>query len=245
MTVRLSASMFAIALCAGGAAATPIDITFHRITSNGPTNVASQFHCSIAPYSPHGENGASFTFTNAVGIASSISEIYFADGTILRPADSFIINHGTQFTQGANPGDLPGGASISPAFHSTVLFNSDAVGNPRRGVDGHDVNGAVMADSVTMNILLGDRTNVHHYVDFAEMLKALTEGRLRIGLHVRAIGNGGQSDSFVNNPYVPPPPPPPPPPPIPLPPAFAMAGAGLLGLGFLRFGSNRRRPQNS
>jgi hypothetical protein len=127
----------------------------------------------------------SFTFTNAVGIASSISEIYFQDGPLLGAAT--LNQVGTNFAAGgANPGNLPGGNNLTPAFNATELFSADAQGNPSNGID-------AASDSLRMTFhLLNNKS-------FDDCVTAFQTGDLRIGLHVRAIGTGGASDSFVNN----------------------------------------------
>ena len=62
--------------------------------------------------------------------------------------------------------------------------------------------------------------------DYADVIAELTDGRLRIGLHVQGFGNGG-SESFVNNP-------------VPVPAAVWLFGSGLIGL----VGVARRKRRN-
>jgi hypothetical protein len=150
-----------------------------------------------------------------VGIASSISEIYYDDRAPLQllTLQAPLTQVGCNFTPGgANPGNLPGGNVLSPAFNAIQSFSADAQGNPSEGID-------TAADSLTMTFTLQGGAS------FATVANAITNGTLRIGLHVRAIGTQGGSDSFVNGNFVP------------VPPA-AMAGgalmAGLLGIGAIR-----------
>jgi hypothetical protein len=211
--------------------ASPVEIGFFRVTNNAAQNVESQFSCVVADAGTFTYNGSmpasyaafdgfnkvSFTFTNSAEIYCAISEIYFDDGTLLVPDPTFISNDGTEFNPGASPSNLPGGGSVG--FESTLAFNADAQGNPELGVDGLDTSGVSYADSVTLTIILQAGKA------FGDTIAALSDGGLRLGLHVRAIG--GQSDSFVT--------------PIPLPAGSGMATAGLLTLGGV--GYIRRRKQ--
>lgn len=170
-------------------------IGFQRITSNNAENVASQLAAEVRDQAMASSdfginilaNEVLFTFTNSVGIPSSISEIYFDDGTLL--AQSSIINSiggSTSFTgPGANPSDLPSGNNVSPPFSATVGFSADAVGNPSLGVD-------------TSSDIVGLVFQLQAGKSFADVLSSISDGSLRIGLHVRAIGEAGGSDSFVN-----------------------------------------------
>lgn len=192
-------------LCAGCVAAVTgiatsahadtIDVSFIRITSNASENVASQFTATIydnieanSTYSTSlTSDQILITFTNAVGTDSSISEIYIDDGTIV--GQSAVLNSLGGFTQftggGASPVNLPGGNTLVPAFVATSIFSADAQGNPSRGVD-------------TSTDILGIAYTLFPGLDLADVQAALYDGSLRIGVHVRSIGAGGQSDAFVN-----------------------------------------------
>lgn len=196
------------------ALATPVTVNFTRITANASQNVAAQFSCVVDLYqAASGSNPevVSFRFTNAVGIQSSISEVYYDDGPMLGIAS--LQQQGASFVGGsATPGNLPGGNTISPAFNATQIFSADAQGNPANGLD-------VASDFLEMRFnLINGRT-------FNDIVASLNDGSLRIGMHVRAIGNQGQSDGFVNTP---------PTVLIPLPGVSAMAFAGLVGVTTVR-----------
>jgi hypothetical protein len=203
----------AVALSAGAARASVVNLAFTRITNNASQNVASQFNCAMSDFSA---TQVDFKFTNAVGIASSISEIYFDDGPFLQSAPG-LTQFGCSFTGGgANPGNLPGGENLTPAFEATEVFSADAQGNPSLGID-------TSADYLVMRFTLVSGQT------FNDVLAALNSGALRIGLHVRAIGNG-DSDSFVNSALV-----------VPLPPAATTGLASLIGIGALRVVRRRGR----
>ena len=183
-TLSVVVSAGALTVCCGAALGAFVDIGFVRIEPhNSLSNPATQLHCVLSDVSP-GE--VSFRFTNTVGIASSISEVYFDDGTLL--GISRIIQQGCTFTGGgANPGNLPGGQNLAIPFHATQQFSADAQGNPRNGID-------AAGEFLEMHFLLINNRS------FDDTVQALMNGSLRIGLHLRAIGPQADSDSFVNNP---------------------------------------------
>ena len=203
------------ALLLAGAHASAADLTygFNRITNNNTENVASQL--SITMWDAAGANAAYsslaldgdqllFTVQNNVGIASSVSEVYFDDGLLGPSAVLNSLGGGTNFTGGsANPGNLPSGKNASPPFVATQAFSADAVsGNPSNGVDASDD---------ILGIVLG----LGSFTDFNAVAAAVSDGSLRFGLHVRSIGVAGGSDSFVNE--------------VPIPAAIWLFGSALLG----------------
>ena len=110
------------------APASAITIGFTKITNNGNSNVASQLSADVTD---HGDGTVDFTFYNDVGIASSISEIYFDDGTLLALSSISDSGAGVAFTgPPTNPGDLPGGNLASPPFHVSQGFSADS-GTPK------------------------------------------------------------------------------------------------------------------
>lgn len=210
----------AMAVAAGPLSAATLN--FHCITNNNMSNCATGVAQLQVEVTSHGiGTGAGgtdqvlFKFTNTGGAASTISEIYFDDGTLLGLAA--LIDRDTtglstvDFSQGASPPDLPGGSSISPAFNVTAGFLADADNPaPTWGVSSGEWLGVVF------DLQAGG--------DFADVIAELTDGRLRIGMHVISFANGG-SESFVNNP-------------VPVPAAFWLFASGLVGLAAV---SRRRR----
>lgn len=172
---------------ANAAIADSVNISFTRITSNSSQNVESQFAVTATEVSGN-SSVVDFIFRNDVGIASSISEIYFDNGSSssLFSSGSIVEQIGTQFSYGsASPGDLPGGNSMADTFDVTPGFLADAQGNPNKGL-----NGAGELVRFRFTYLGG--------VTFADVVSALGSDALRIGFHVRAIGEDGESDSFVS-----------------------------------------------
>jgi len=148
---------------------------------------------------------ASLTFTNVGTSASSITDVYFDNGTLLGIASITANTSGVSFSQGASPPNLPGGASISPPFVATAEFHADS--NPPV-----QPNGVNPGESLTVRFfLLSSGT-------FADVEQELADGRVRVGMHVQGFASGG-SEGFVNYPAVP------------VPAALWLLASGLGGLG--------------
>lgn len=198
-------------LVLGSAAAMATTYNFTQITSNGNASVGSQLLVDVT------QSGANvlFTFTNTSVIASSITDIYFDFGNtsyfssvsndILGAAGD---SAGVNFSDGASPGDLPAG--------NTVSFTADAGGDSNSpNVPANGVNGSTEFVKFLGTTLTG--------ITFADVLAGIDSGAFRLGLHVQAIDGEG-SESFVNSP----------PSEVPLPAAGWLFGSALIGLMGLR-----------
>ncbi|ARN72810.1 hypothetical protein [Oceanicoccus sagamiensis] len=121
-----------------------------------------------------------FKFTNLGPAQSTISEIYFDDGTLLGLTDIATSSGGVKFSPGAKPPDLPGGNTIG--FEVTAGFLADADNPaPKKGVN---VNEWV---TITFELINGKT--------YDDTIAAMgTE--LLIGVHVTNFGSGG-SESLV------------------------------------------------
>ncbi|GAB6141424.1 hypothetical protein JCM14076_21530 [Methylosoma difficile] len=136
-----------------------------------------------------------FTFTNAVGNASNISEVYFDDDTTnhIFLSQTKIINSISGFTNFGsrlNPSNLPSGNSLANPFGATSGFGAD-VGNggPSNGVNSN-------------NDILGIVIKLKTGSAFNDVQSAFIHEKIRVGLHVRSIASEGckdDSDSFVND----------------------------------------------
>lgn len=212
----LGAAMALPALWSMGVSAAILD--FNCITGNntGDCNIGeAQLSVDVSDL---GGNQVLFSFFNTGSAQSTISEVYFDDGTLLAIASLIDKDDGVggdtnvDFTQGANPPDLPGGNSITPAFQVTAGFLADADNPaPKWGVSPGESLGIIF--------------DLQSGGSFADILTELGNGDLRIGLHVINFTSGG-SESFVNNP-------------VPVPAAVWLFGSGLLGLA----GIARRKKQ--
>jgi len=193
-------------LCFTGLARANPTYGFYRITDNGNTNVASQLSVEV---SDPGSNRVDFTFYNNVGTASSITEIYFDDGTLLGIASITDSGAGVAFSNPAKK-DLPGANQAKPPFVTTINFSADADSPPSK----NGVNTATEWVTITFNLINGKA--------YADTLAALNDGSLRIGLHVQAIGTTNGSDSYVNTIV------------IPAPGAILLGSIGIGLVGWLR-----------
>ena len=191
----LQTLVFAASLAVGTQAAQAafLDVTFEKVSNNNAEDLAGQLGLTVYDATMANStfglsllgNDVLFAYTNNVGIASAISEIYLDNG----PVVSLLSVHNspsgsTSFIGGsANPGNLPGGNTLSPPFVATSSLSADASGNPSKGVDSaSDILG--IAYSTTSGL-----TGIED---------AIADGSLRVGLHIRSIGIAGGSDSYVN-----------------------------------------------
>jgi hypothetical protein len=218
-----------ILLCivvAGNAHAVPFEFT--AITGNDSLSGGSLTNYQIgeaqllvdvtdAGISDAGVNQVLFTFTNTGPDASSITDIYFDDGTLLGIAMIDDSDPNVDFQEGARPSRLSGGMSMANPFITTVEFNSSSVAPPVP-------NGVNPGESVgiTFDLILGKT--------FSDTLAYLDNGMLRIGLKVGGFADGG-SESFVNVPQ-----------PVPEPStALGLGTFVMVAYGFAR----RRRPRRA
>lgn len=202
----------------GAASASTVNISFVRVEPhNALQNPANQFNCAVSDVVGQ-PTQVTFTFTNTVSPNyCSISEVYYDDRNPLQllTLHTPLTQQGCSFTGGgANPGNLPGGSNLSPPFQSVMQFSADAVGNPALGID-------AATDYLTMKF------DLQPGATFQTVVNALNSGSLRLGLHVRSIGNGA-SDAFVSgggggNTSV-----------APVPAAASMGLAGLAGVAVIR-----------
>jgi hypothetical protein len=205
---------------------TPITtLTFQTVTNNNPGNVTvGQTQISVQMFDSVGGNsltdtGVIFRFLNSGPATSTITQIYFEDGTLLGAPSFSYPTLGVAYETGANPANLPGGNNAAPAFVATQIFNSQPTPNVQSGVDpleSLDVRFALLAGKDTGDTLF----ELSNLAGFGE-----APGGLRIGIHVQRLPTGGGSEGFVNNlPIVPDPT-------VPEPTPVWMLGLGLLGLG--------------
>jgi hypothetical protein len=159
---------------------------FYCITNNDPANAAigeSQFFVDVTGSGP---GSVAFTFRNTGPDASTIAQVYF-DTDLISSISGFACPLGVSFSQGASPGNLPGGNSIVPPFETTPgLLAGAAHPAPHWGVNHYE--------QMTVFCLLRDG------VSFSDIQTAAGNGDLRIGIHGISMGDNAGSESFVNTP---------------------------------------------
>jgi hypothetical protein len=179
----------------GFVAAGPV-FSFTGVSNNSVTNTLIGETQLSVEVDNAGGGQVWFKFTNSGPDPSSITAIYFDDGpagtgTLTSLASYAYSGAGISFATGAAPSDLPAGNTLSPAFTTTAgLSAGSTVPPPQNGVNPGE--------------WLTIYANLANTSTYDDVLDALNNGALRIGLHVQAFANGG-SESFVNtpNPVVP------------------------------------------
>lgn len=136
------------------------------------------------------ENGytqVDFKFTNIVGIASSVTDVYFDDGSLLGIASITDSGEDVAFSQNASPGNLPGGQDLDPPFEATEGFTADS--DPP--VSHNGVDSSTEWVTITFDLIEGKT--------FQDTIDAIADESLRVGIHVQAIGDNEGSDSYLGN----------------------------------------------
>ena len=166
-------------------------LSFVNITNNTGTDLSDQ----ISVVSTSVTGGVEFKFTNNVGIASSITDIYFDLGSNTSLFSNYSIadmSAGVSYDLAPHPSDLPGG--------TTVGFTSDFGGDstaPQTSANGVNASG----EYITFLLTLGAG------FDYNDYLAELMDGTFRIGMHIQAIAGIDcresrdpecGSDSYVN-----------------------------------------------
>lgn len=217
-------SILTLFLLAATTATLASTYTFNQITTNGSTGVGAQLQMDVT----NSGGNALFTFSNNIGIASSITDIYFDYGNtnyftsisnnVLGSAGD---STGVNFSDGASPANLPAG--------NTVGFSADFGADSNSPTLSNGVNAAGEWVAFLGTLSQGS--------SFSQVLAAIDSGALRVGLHVQGIEVISQhgfderfeieteSESFVNGT----------PNAVPLPAAAWLFGSALLGfVGFKR-----------
>ena len=184
-TVKL-ALLFGLLCLAAVPLQAQVTFSFDNISANNVADAAiGEAQLQVTVSNP-GPNQVLFTFTNSGPAASSITAVYFDDGSLLGIASIDNSDPGqVAFSQPATPGELPAANMASPPFVTMMNFSADSDEPP-------PINGVNPGESLGILFnLVGGQT-------FADVLLELAFGTLRIGIHVQGYESGG-SESFVNN----------------------------------------------
>lgn len=145
-----------------------------------------------------------FTFKNVGAAASSITDVYWDDGSLLGIFSITNTPGLVEFSSPATPGNPPGGNDADPDFNATAGFSADS--DPPAQPLGVNPGETLL---VRFN-LIGGQT-------FADAISELNANTLRIGIHVQGFASGG-SESFIT----------------PEPGTFGLLSCGLLALAAAR-----------
>ena len=179
------------ALCVPANSSASYVFGFTRITNNGLTNVASQLTVEVTnPTS----GTVAFTFKNMGSTPSIVTDIYFEyDGLFVgNPSlsDSDGAATAVDFEVAKNPGTLPGGNGPPVNFDSALNLSRTSGDGVNSGLNNFNNIGDQEYLTSTFTLASG--------VSFADVITAVNEGDLRIGMHVQSIGTTGNSDGFIN-----------------------------------------------
>jgi hypothetical protein len=124
--LRLAAVMFVVAGFSATPAAGATILAFDCLTNNNATNCATgEAQFTVELIDPGSAGIVDFKFLNIGSNASSITDVYFDDGTLLGISD-VVGGVGTDFSAGASPTNLAGGNLATPAFVATAGFSADS-----------------------------------------------------------------------------------------------------------------------
>jgi hypothetical protein len=198
--------VLAFSLCLA-APATAVTLGFDCITNNLAGDCAIGEAQLTVDVTDPGGGMITFTFKNAGPAASSITDVYWDDGVLLGIHSITNTPGLVEFSNPASPGDLPGGNEASPPFVASAGFSADS----DAPVQPLGVNPGEML-VVTFTLINGNT--------FADAIADLTDGSVRVGIHVQGFASGG-SESLVNLP-------------VPEPGTFALFASGVLGIALAR-----------
>ena len=192
MSSRITILLIALLLACTTPAWGDAIYSFAAITNNSiiDTQIGeAQLQVLVKPY---GSEQVIFTFINNGPSPSSITDVYFDDGGLVRIAEIIGSGGGVEFEKYANPANLPGGKYINFAAKTGLSADSNSPVQP---------NGVNPGETLTVVADLATNVNYDSIISAIELGLANPgvdmEGGLRIGIHAQGFASGG-SESFVN-----------------------------------------------
>lgn len=169
-------------------------VPFERITANSNFDIAGQLILNLQANDPvevQGQwfNKVTFMFVNNGPVASSITEIYFYDGSLLSMYSIDETCPGVDFKNigaATDPATLPG---YNPDPTLVAVLSAAEANNPE------SKKGVKATEWIKIGYTLqADKT-------FEDLLHDLATGEVVVGIHVKAIeqtAGGTASDSFIS-----------------------------------------------
>ncbi len=174
--------IIAIAIAGINESANAVSVGLTCITNNSGVCASLAPQLLIDVTNP-GSNKVLFQFTNNGPIASSMTQLYWDDNaSVLLSVSAITEGPGTDYSAGGSPPNLPAG--------NTVSFSADFRVTPDSPVSPNGI-GISEFLKVSFNLVSGKT--------FTDVVSALTNSTLRIGVHTQSIGQSGESDSLVSN----------------------------------------------
>jgi hypothetical protein len=175
------------ALLAGSMSANAgiMTLGFGAITANNSANAQVGEQQLFVDVMETGHREVTFTFRNVGPTFSAITDVYFTDGP-LRARTGIVDGHGVIFAGGAHPDYLPGGSSLESPFAANRALSAHAVLLP-------------MVTGVNPGEQLGVRFRLKNGNDWQDVVDAIADGSLRIGVRATVLdGWDWSNESFVN-----------------------------------------------
>jgi hypothetical protein len=186
---------------AGATPAQAFQFGTNNITGNSATNAlagSQQLNIRVTD-ATGGENLNSnqvlFRFSNVGAATSSITQIYFDNGVSLGSINQ-VANSGAgvSFSKATGNLNLPGGNSLASKFVANFAVKANTP------VSQMGVNNSTTAQGEWVSVLF----NLGPNKTLQSVMSEMSNGSLRVGMHVQAFGDGG-SEAFVNQLLVKPP----------------------------------------